>query len=91
MGVYSKEKRKLLDYQLSDFLELKLGAREKKLISKVKEKILSSPIFKSSNLYEFPAIGTRNACFVLSNGFSRKLRNLYLMDSDGSFKKIELR
>jgi hypothetical protein len=91
MGIGIRKTRKLLDYQLNDFLELKLKESERKLISKVKQAILRSPYFEGSSLYEFPAIGTKKVCFVLSNGFSEKLRTLCFMNSDGSFKEIELR
>ena len=91
MSVKTKEIQKLLDYQLSDFLEFKLGKSEKRLISKIKRRILKTSCFTGRNLYEFPAIGTASTCFVLPNGFSKKLKQLCLVDSDGSLKRIWLR
>lgn len=88
MGVNTKENQKLLDYQLSDFLEFKLKNNERKLVSKIKQEILRASIFKGENLYEFPAIGTRNACVILPNGFSKELRALYLVNSNGSLKMV---
>ena len=88
MGVRSKESHRLLDYQLHDFLELKLGQEKKKLVSKLKRKILKTPHFKGSNLYEFPAVGTPKACVVLSNGFSKNLKKVYLVGSDSSLKEF---
>lgn len=89
MGVDTKKQsRKLLDYQLSDFLELKLGIRERSLISRLKQEFLKSSTFTNSNLYEFPAIGTRNTCLILSNGVTGKLKQVLLAESDGSIKKI---
>ena len=87
----TKESHRLLDYQLNDFLELKLNKTEGKLISKLKRNILKTSGFKGSNLYEFPAIGTPNACVILPNGFSKKLKKLCLVHSDGSFKVIPIR
>ena len=86
MGVKKKESHRLLDYQLSDFLEIKLG--DKKKAVRAKEKILKYSHFKGSNLYEFPAIGTPDTCVILPNGFSKKLKNICLVDSDGRFRKI---
>ena len=91
MGADAKDNRKLLDYQLSDFLELKLKHSEKKLISKVKQGILNTSGFEGPNLYEFPAIGTPSACVILPNGFSKKLKKLCLIKPDGSLKVIPLR
>lgn len=88
MGIRTEENRKLLDYQLSDFLELKLGNRERKLISKLKQELFRTSAFEGSNLYEFPAIGTTNTCLILANGRIRKLKQVLLADSNGSIKKI---
>ena len=87
----NKESRKLLDYQLSDFLELKLGNTKRKSISKLKRDFFRTFAFKDSNLYEFPAIGTANACLILSNGLTEKLKQIFLLNSDGSLKKISVR
>ena len=88
MGITSKECRKLLDYQLSDFLELKLGNVKQGLIAKLKREFFRISAFKGSNLYEFPAIGTANTCLILSNGLTRKLKQIFLLDSNGSIRKI---
>lgn len=90
MGADTKEVRKLLDYQLSDFLELRLGDEERKFVSKLKREMVTIFASQGPNLYEFPAIGTRNSCLILSNGFSRKLKQLFLMNPDGSLRKISL-
>ena len=90
MGVKSKESHRLLDYQLSDFLEIKLGKKEKHSIPKIKQSILKYSGLKGSSLSEFPAIGTSTTCIILPNGFSKKLKNLCLVDSDGRFRKIRL-
>jgi hypothetical protein len=90
MGAVSKECRRILDYQLSDFLELKLGVRERGLILKLKQEFLKTSTFKDPNLYEFPAIGAANVCLILSNGQTEKLKQIFLLDSDGSIKKISV-
>ena len=87
----AKESHRLLDYQLTDFLEVKLNKAEAKLISKLKQNILKTSGFKGPNLYEFPAIGTPNACVILPNGFSKKLKKLCLVHSDGTLKEIALK
>ncbi len=86
-----EENRKLLDYQLSDFLELKLGNQEWKLTSKLKHEFLNASTFRDSNLYEIPTVGTSNACLILSNGLTGKLKQIFLLDSDGRLKKIPVR
>ena len=92
MGVYlKKQNHKLLDYQLSDFLELKLGIKQQSLISELRRKFLKASALRGSNLYEFPAIGTANVCLILSNGRTEKLKQIFLLDSAGSIKTISVR
>lgn len=91
MGVHTKESRRLLDYQLSDFLELKLGDKRQKFISKLKRELFKTSSSKDPNLYEFPAIGTSNVCLILPNGFRGKLKQIFLLNSDGRLKKIPVR
>jgi hypothetical protein len=91
MGIHTKENRKLLDYQLSDFLELKLGTGERRLISRLKQELFQTSAFEGPSLYEFPAVGTANACLILSNGLTAKLKQIFLLDSDGSIRKIAVR
>jgi hypothetical protein len=88
MGTMTKENRKLLDYQLADFLELKWGNAERKLVAKLRQELSRTSAFKDPNLYEFPAIGTANACLILSNGLTGNLRQIFLLNSDGSLRKI---
>ena len=88
MGVNIKENQRLLDYQLSDFLELKLSKRERKLALRIRREIRKASIFEGKSLYEFPAIGTSNACVILPNGFSKELKTLYLVNSNGSLRKV---
>ena len=91
MGAKTKQNHRLLDYQLSDFLELRLGNEGKKKISKLKSQILKASGFKGASLYEFPAVGTPNTCVILPNGFSKKLKKLCLVNPDGSLKEVKLK
>ena len=89
MGVRSKESHRLLDYQLRDFLELKLNTQNRKVISKIKREILKRSESGDQNLSEFSAVGTKNLCVVFPTD-STQLKYLCLADQNGFFKTIPI-
>lgn len=83
-------KHKLLDYRLTDVLEMKCS-KHRKLLKAIKEKLLSRPI-QDANLHLLPSFALDRNLVVIQNRDSKEAHQLYLLDSHkGSYREFILR
>ena len=84
------EKYKMLEYRLTDILEMNYS-KHTDLLKKVKTELLSQPP-KNSNLYPLDGFILDRSLVVIQNGHSKKVSELYLLNArEGSFEKVSIR
>ena len=76
----NKTKDSMLEYRLTDLLEMSYSKR-KKVLDKVKRKLLSRPI-KDMNLYPLSTFALEDTLVVIQDGHPKQIKELYLLDRD---------
>ena len=85
----AKQKYSMLDYRLTDTLEMTYSQNRKK-VTAVKDRLLSRSI-KDSTLYALPSFVLEDALVVIQDGDLKQIKQLYLLDAHRqSFKTFEI-
>ena len=85
----AKQKHSMLDYRLTDTLEMTYSQNRKK-VTAVKDRLLSRSI-KDSTLYALPSFVLEDALVVIQDGDLKQIKQLYLLDAHRqSFKTFEI-
>ena len=85
----SKRKNELLDYRLTDVLEMNFS-KDQKTLRAVKRKLLHRPI-KDSNLYSLPSFILEDVLVVIQDGDLKEIKQLYLLNAHKeSLRKFEI-
>ena len=71
--------RRILDYQLTDVLEMKYS-KDRKALKLMKQKLTNGPI-KDPNLYSLPSFVLEDKLVVIQDGDAKKIKHLYLLNS----------
>ena len=85
----AKQKYSMLDYRLTDTLEMTYSKNRKK-VTAVKNRLLSRSI-KDATLYALPSFILEDALVVIQDGDLKQVKQLYLLDAHRqSFKTFEI-
>ena len=74
-----KRKNQMLEYRLTDTLEINFS-EDQKVLQAIKKKLLSRPI-KDSNLYLVPSFILEDVLVVVQDGYFKTIKELYLLNS----------